>query len=308
MKKLINTLLFCSALFYTNAQDLSKLEKEAEKLVEYYKNNNETDFKKNIISKKDYLSLYSENKNADSSYNEIVNNLINNYNSIIKSLRDEGIELSTISYNTNTYKVSNKENGTIADVSILVNTYKGDKTFTMKYAYANKKWQIIGSVWNGLDFDRICDCISKMDNLEKDSECIVYLESLEPIIKELDDEDRDELMKRVMDCTPKDLYVPDYDSEDMEQALEEAAEEVIDAAANEAKFEELSEDQKEALKKELISIAPNYCDCLNQTEENEIAGCKEAGEKLSELMKNKSESEMNYIIKLITDCRKINEH
>ena len=304
MKQVILTTLLLIAAFSSNAQDISKLEKHAEKIVEAIQSGNKESYKKLIISEKDYIKLTSHLSeirnvvkiNTDSLYPILSEKSINSFTKKTEELKESEIVLKEVSHQKTTYNITNENNEVRAEIEITLNTYKGDKTLKIKYIYFNKKWLTMGELnASPFDIERICDCVSKMQELSQESECMKYLNSLEPLVKELNEEERDMLMKKVEECMPK------YDVD----VYDDSAEEVIteDTPLNEEL--NISFDRAKQIDNEIEKELPNICDCFDPKldPDNPSENCKKLQAKYDTFINSyKDLNEQEYVMNKIMDC------
>ena len=280
--------------FSSKAQNITKLEKQAKKVVKSLQSENEDGYKKLIISQKSYTELTNhfiasrgvENINTDSMYSALTKKSINSYLKKVSKLKQDSVILDKISFKDLNYKIIRSDNEVKADVEILVNTNKGEKSIKTKYIYFNKKWGTMGYIGSIIDLDRICECVEKM-TLSKiqDPQCMVYLNSLDPIIQALPEAEKEELMNQITAC------MKDY-SEEKTEKLE------VDSNSS------LTHEQKEKIKYELEKAAPNYCDCIGASSKNvePTKECKEMQTMFKSFVENQPSEVKDYIFELFKDC------
>lgn len=306
MKHLFTLLVVCFTI-YSTAQDISKLEKEAKKIVVAIQKEDVNSFKKLIVSKKEFEAYINHKdkqeasqsviENIDSFYLDYINKNIEKFNSKTDELKKREIVLKEVQYNRISYKVTNKKGLIKADVNIILNTYKGDQSYNIKYVYLNKKWiaEESGTLLYGIDMDFICKCI-QLD--EPTEDCKEYMVETIEIFRDLTDEKQKELEEMARDCE-KNTY--ESEAVEAERAALDAAADAIKVEEGDAAIEEvLSIDHQNRLKAELEKLIPNYCDCKNHSKENPIEGCED--ENFIKLIEGKTEDEEKYLVRLFLNC------
>ena len=286
-------LLLCAPIL-SFSQNLNKLEKQVKKVVKSLQSGNEELYKKLIISKKNYTELTNhliesrgvEEINTDSMYSALIDKSISSFNKKVAKYKADSIDLKEISFKDFNYKIIRNNNEVKADAEILVNTIKGEKSIKTKYVYFNKKWVTMGYIGGLIDKERICECIEKMTIAKiQDPKCMVYLNSLDPIIEALPEAEKEELMNEITAC------MKDY-SEDKTEKTE------FDSTSS------LTHEQKEKIKYELEKAAPNYCDCIRASskEVEPTKECKEMQTKFKTFVEQQTPEIKDYIFELFKAC------